>query len=236
MARNRLTQDEVTTAAQLAGVPPALALSIWQKDRKGGVGEFKLTPAMFKRHGEGSINDPVDNMHAGLAVIADGLRQSGGDWEEAIRFYYQGKTPANFRIKRTEFDDEMPESANKFYNSRELKRPLYKNSLSNKSYSDYGLPLEQDRFMDSPLQQPYNMTEEGEYNFDEGVFEGDPDAELDIGNEIDMPGFTRAMHRTMPYDTFNQELNNKGSREYEMDRYIRRLVNEEFDNGRPVRT
>lgn len=174
----RLTKDEVSTAAQLAGVPPALALAIWQKERKGGVGEFKVTPKMFKQYATGSINDPVDNMHAGLAIIAEGLRQSGGDWEEAAKFYYGGSSP-DVLSRARQFESEL------------------------------------------------------------GTEEIEPPAEMpmEMGNASNIPGYTGPMNSNVtPYDSFDQETNQMGSANYELDRYIRRLVDEEFDNGRPVRT
>lgn len=52
----RLTADEVATAAELAGVPPELAVAEWQQ---GG-----------KRFAASAAEDPVENMQDGLAALA----------------------------------------------------------------------------------------------------------------------------------------------------------------------
>lgn len=70
----RLSEDEVATAAQLAGVPSALAVAVWQD--KG-----------FKS---------VDRMHEALELLADGLRLAGNDWQGALEHYYSGgQMPGN---------------------------------------------------------------------------------------------------------------------------------------------
>src|SRR6185503_7132333 len=98
MKRNSLSEDDVALAARLARVPPELALAVWQQESssgrntatspKGAVGGFQVLPDTFKRYlPKGDINDPVDNMQAGLAVLRDGLDKSGGDPEGAAQFY-----------------------------------------------------------------------------------------------------------------------------------------------------
>lgn len=98
----RLTSDEVATAAQLMGVPPELALAIWRQESSGGantttspkgaVGGFQVMPKTFYAHMPGGdIYNPVDNMQAGLAVLAEGLTKANGDFAKAAQYYYHGK-------------------------------------------------------------------------------------------------------------------------------------------------
>src|ERR1041385_7810523 len=67
----RLTEDEVTTAAQLAGVPPALALAVWAQNKSVSV-------------------DALDQM---LSSLSEGLRKSGGDWQGATQQHYENEQP-----------------------------------------------------------------------------------------------------------------------------------------------
>lgn len=107
MAR-RLSEDDVTTLAQLHGLPPELALAIYQQETtsgtntktspKGARGGFQVMPDTFKRYMTegGNIDDPTDNATAAMRVLADGLKQAKGDPRGAAHFYYSGKTkPSN---------------------------------------------------------------------------------------------------------------------------------------------
>lgn len=270
MARRRLTADEVETAAELAGVPPELALATWQQETtsgrnvktspKGARGDFQVMPATFRRYlPDGDINDPVDNMTAALAVLADGLRRSKGDPEGAAQFYYHGRllppgvegptsgpgTPTTreygrqilakmrglgWKGRNVEFDDELPEEANPFHNSPYLKRPLHVKP-----------PPEFDRML-----KPYNVDEFGIGTYD---FDSDPEetARMQMGEEDEdeaedqllplMPGMQRAgltgplalsMNTPGIGGMGDMALARRGQENYDLDRYVRRIVDEEF--------
>lgn len=101
MGKRALTADQVSTSAKLAGVPPALALAIWDQESgsgsnaktsgKGATGDFQMMPATFQQFDPtGDINDPVDNMHAALGYMGSLLKRYNGDWEKVAQAYYHG--------------------------------------------------------------------------------------------------------------------------------------------------
>lgn len=100
MAR-RLTPDMVETYANLKGAPLPVVMAIWQQESdsgknvktspKGAVGDFQLMPATFKKYvPNGNIYDPVDNMQAGVSYIKDLADRYGGDPEKIAQAYYHG--------------------------------------------------------------------------------------------------------------------------------------------------
>lgn len=269
MARRRLTSDEVATAAELAGVMPELALAVYKQESgsgtniktspKGAVGGFQIMPATFRRYMPGGdIRDPVDNMQAGLAVLADGLQRSGGDPEGAAQFYYHGRmlrpgqegptsgpgTPTTRRYgqqvvakmrelgwKDVEFDDEMVEEDNPYYNAKELIRPLHRKPPP----------------MHDPMFMPYNTDESGVGTYD---FDSDPEetARMETGEEEEgedellplMPGMQRAgltgpLNMSMMAQGIggmgDAEMGRAGRENYDLDRYVRRIVDEEFKHA-----
>jgi len=105
----QLRPDEVRQLAQIYGVPPALALSIWQQESsagknaatssKGARGGFQVMPATFQQYNPGgNIDDPTDNAVAGLRYLRD-LMDRYGDPELAAQAYYGGR-PVGVRGKQ----------------------------------------------------------------------------------------------------------------------------------------
>lgn len=156
----RLTEDEVATAAQLAGVPPALAIAVWQTEKR------------FNN----KTRDPVDNMHEGLSMLADSLRSAGNDWEDALRMYYRGsKVPMDVMAQAGRMKEQ-----------------------------------------NDPSMQPMGET---------------PEPMTPPDQPMDIPGYTRSMNRPMPMQYEDAQANQAGAANYDFDRYIRKLIDEEFSNA-----
>ena len=86
----------VTTAANNAGVPPALALSVMQQESggnasavssAGAVGLFQLMPSSFPGQ---NIQDPTTNIDLGVGYLAQLLNQYNGDISLALAAYNAG--------------------------------------------------------------------------------------------------------------------------------------------------
>jgi soluble lytic murein transglycosylase-like protein len=84
-------QDQITQAAQAAGVPPQLALNIAQRESgfdnnavgsKGEIGIFQLLPSTAAQLGV-DPHDPVQNIAGGVAYIAQLLAMFGGAVQKA---------------------------------------------------------------------------------------------------------------------------------------------------------
>jgi hypothetical protein len=171
------------------------------------MGGFQVMPDTFRRYMPGgNMHDPVDNMHAGLAVLADGLRQARGDWEGAAQFYYHGK------LLRPGI--EGPNSGPGTPSTRQYGRQVV--AKAGGQQNDFGMP-------DMQMAEASSGFDASDLEF------GGMDEEMQI------PGFTPAQPNMLSFNQFDPQMNAMGSRNYEMDRYIRRLVDDEFNNGRPVR-
>jgi len=91
----------VTTAANSAGVPPALALAVMQQESGGNanalgpvtssgqqaVGLFQLMPSSFPGQ---NISDPTTNIDLGVGYLAKLLNQYNGDVSLALAAYNAG--------------------------------------------------------------------------------------------------------------------------------------------------
>ena len=86
----------VTTAANNAGVPPALALSVMQHESggnasavssAGAVGLFQLMPSSFPGQ---NIQDPTTNIDLGVGYLGQLLNQYNGDVSLALAAYDAG--------------------------------------------------------------------------------------------------------------------------------------------------
>lgn len=91
-------QDQITTAANAAGVPPGLALAIAQQESgfnqnavgtSGEIGVFQLLPSTAASLGV-DPTDLVQNISGGVAYLAGMLRQFGGDPQKAAAAYNCG--------------------------------------------------------------------------------------------------------------------------------------------------
>lgn len=254
MPSNRLTADDVVTNAKLMGVPPSLALSVWQQESsratgekpvvspKGAVGPFQVMPGTFKAYGPkgGDINDPVDNMLAGLSYLREGLRRSGGDPEGAAQFYYSGRilkpgergptsgpgTPdvrtygqqvASARGSTLDTGDQFGISA-------------YPNGLPG-TYM-MGLPVEGQELKDlhDPDQEGPDM-----YRWRPTDEEGEPEQDDEEETPGVPAGYNRYLTDFLPYEggfgggQDDEQMNLAGQQDYELDNYIRRLVDEEIN-------
>lgn len=112
MAKSRLTVEAITEAAMDHGIPPALALAVWEQesgrgtnprarkavphagdpDRFGSVrGEFQVLDSTFKKYfPRGNPDDPIENMLAGVKELASAYKKSGGDVESTLAVYHSG--------------------------------------------------------------------------------------------------------------------------------------------------
>lgn len=223
-----LLPDEVATAAELSGVPPELALAIWQQESssganaktsaKGARGGFQVMPDTFRRyHPTGDINDPVDNMQAGLSVLADGLRQGGGDHEKAAQFYYHGRVlppgvegptsgPGTPTVRQ--YGQQVAAKARNIVSARNPSLQQYAaapaNATDTQSSDELGL--------------------DNQY---ENVAENEPG----MGDDVDIPGLTRGFNTTpFNHGVDNMAMNQIGQEHYDVDQYIRKLVDDEFAN------
>jgi hypothetical protein len=101
-----VTREDVVAEAKRQGVPPELALSIWQQESgggknagtssKGALGGFQVMPGTFadlQKAGavpEGLTNAGLGNMVAGISYLKRGLDASGGDLRQTAKYYYGG--------------------------------------------------------------------------------------------------------------------------------------------------
>jgi soluble lytic murein transglycosylase-like protein len=93
-------QDQITAAANSAGVPAWLALNIAQRESsfsnsavgsKGEIGIFQLLPSTAAQLGV-DPTDPVQNIAGGIAYLAQLLRTFGGDAQKAAAAFNCGPT------------------------------------------------------------------------------------------------------------------------------------------------
>jgi soluble lytic murein transglycosylase-like protein len=93
-------QDQITQAANAAGVPAWLALAIAQRESglnnnvvgsKGEIGIFQLLPSTAAQLGV-DPRDPVQNIAGGVAYLAQLLRTFGGDTQKAAAAFNCGPT------------------------------------------------------------------------------------------------------------------------------------------------
>jgi len=250
MAR-RLTPDEVATLAGLYEVPAALALAVYGKESsfganpktsaKGAQGGFQVMPATFREMmPDGNIKDPVDNAIAGIKYLAKGLKKYGGDPEKAAQFYYHGSalgdgeegpdsgpgTPSTRRYGSdivASMKDIDAQRGGKTTGMASLATPSV-----NATSSDMG-----DEALNS-LTPFMNSADSGEEEPDEndlfGTGMADAGEESDLGSPENIAGFTGPLSPDVtsfggPTD---MALNAQGSQDYELDSFIRKLVDEEL--------
>lgn len=93
-------QDQITAAANAAGVPSWLALAIAQRESgfdnnavgsAGEIGIFQLLPSTAAQLGV-DPTDPVQNIAGGIAYLAQLLREFGGDTQKAAAAFNCGPT------------------------------------------------------------------------------------------------------------------------------------------------
>lgn len=93
-------QDQITQAANSAGVPAWLALRIAQRESSynnsaigsaGEIGIFQLLPSTAAQLGV-DPHDPVQNIAGGVAYLAQLLRTFGGDVQKAAAAFNCGPT------------------------------------------------------------------------------------------------------------------------------------------------
>ena len=93
-------QDQITAAANAAGVPSWLALAIAQRESgfnnnavgsAGEIGIFQLLPSTAAQLGV-DPTDPVQNIAGGVAYLAQFLREFGGDTQKAAAAFNCGPT------------------------------------------------------------------------------------------------------------------------------------------------
>lgn len=247
---NPITTDEVSMAARLAGVPVPLALAIWKQESssgtntktspKGAVGGFQVIPDTFRRYMPGgNINDPVDNMQAGLAVLSDGLKKARGDWEGAAQFYYHGRVlppgkegPTSGKGTPTtrQYGKQVMAKAQQIAASLGMASsaaaptpaladfatpPPQATEFGN---SDFGLSAE----AEPEMPDMFGMAELDESGGEEEV--------ADLGGPMDIAGYTRPlMPNVTTFGGINDvALNQQGGQDYEVEQYIRKLVDEEL--------
>lgn len=242
MAR-RLTTDIVSTYANLLGVPPPLALAIWQQESgsgtntktssKGAVGDFQVMPATFKRVlPDGNINDPVDNMRAGLMVLRDNLKRYGGDWEKAAQAYYHGKALTGPGAGPTS-GAGTPSVLQ--YGKQVLAKA---NALAGPSSTSVARTEPVPAVGEAPTQggqalenlSPYMNTAGSDTMFGNDLA-GSAPQQPDLGGSQFMPDLGR-LASAAPTGSFGAQgdlaANARGSQDYEVDRFIRQIVDEEL--------
>jgi membrane-bound lytic murein transglycosylase B len=93
-------QDQITAAANSAGVPGWLALAIAQRESgfnnnavgsRGEIGIFQLLPSTAAQLGV-DPHDPVQNIAGGVAYLAQLLNRFGGDTQKAAAAFICGPT------------------------------------------------------------------------------------------------------------------------------------------------
>lgn len=94
-----MNNDDVIRIAQEEGVPPNVALAILKQENSkdsdvssaGAVGTAQILPTTFNSlMPDGDINNPKDNVRAGIKYIKQGLDKHGGDPAAAAAYYYGG--------------------------------------------------------------------------------------------------------------------------------------------------
>jgi soluble lytic murein transglycosylase-like protein len=92
------TQQQIVSAANNAGVDPALALAVAQQESgfnpnaissAGATGLFQLMPATAASLGV-NPSDPTQNIQGGISYLAQLLEQYGGDVSNALWAYNAG--------------------------------------------------------------------------------------------------------------------------------------------------
>ncbi len=93
-------RDEVRAAAEVHGVDEALVRAIMHAEswfnpaavsHAGAQGLMQLMPATQARFGVADPFDPVDNISAGVAYLAELLDEFDNDWELAVAAYNAGE-------------------------------------------------------------------------------------------------------------------------------------------------
>lgn len=94
-----MTEDDIRRIAQEEGVPfEAVKAILGQENSKetdiserGAVGKMQVMPKTFNAVlPGGNINDPEDNLRAGVRYLKQGLAATGGDFQKAAQYYYAG--------------------------------------------------------------------------------------------------------------------------------------------------
>lgn len=94
-------RDEVRAAAEIHGVDEALVRAIMHAEswfnpaavsHAGAQGLMQLMPATQARFGVADPFDPLDNISAGVAYLAELLDEFENDWELAVAAYNAGET------------------------------------------------------------------------------------------------------------------------------------------------
>lgn len=94
-------RDEVRAAAEVHGVDEALVRAIMHAEswfnpaavsHAGAQGLMQLMPATQSRFGVADPFDPLDNISAGVAYLAELLSKFEDDWELAVAAYNAGET------------------------------------------------------------------------------------------------------------------------------------------------
>lgn len=251
MAARNISEDDVTTIARLYGVPPSLALSIWEqessknrtgkgKDGKplvssaGARGPMQVMPGTFKEMMSegGDIDNPVDNLVAGVKYLAKGLQRSGGDPEGAAQFYY-GRLLKPGEEGRTSGPGTP---TNRGYGKQVVAR-------MGSEFSNTGSPAEPNTQLAlyTPSGEPGIATDlygNNDYAPDgmPQMDEEDDSDEDDTGTpaDTDSPLSRLALYGGGQQDDSQNMgfLDQMGSQQdHELDRYVRRLVDDEFANG-----
>ena len=93
-------REEVRTAAEVHGVDEALVRAIMHAEswfnpaavsHAGAQGLMQLMPATQTRFGVADPFDPLDNISAGVAYLAELLDEFDNDWELAVAAYNAGE-------------------------------------------------------------------------------------------------------------------------------------------------
>jgi len=103
-----LSADEIARRADryaaLNRVPPALVRAVIETESgfnpravspKGAMGLMQLMPSIVKERGVRDPFDPDQNLEAGTALLADLLREYGGDYAKALAAYNAGRGAVN---------------------------------------------------------------------------------------------------------------------------------------------
>lgn len=94
-------REEVRAAAEVYGVDEALIRAVVHAEswfdvravsRAGAEGLMQLMPATQARFGVADPFDPLDNISAGVAYLAELLSRFENDWELAVAAYNAGET------------------------------------------------------------------------------------------------------------------------------------------------
>ncbi len=248
MAR-RLTPDIIATHARLRGVPEALALAVAQQESGfktaavsplGAVGAFQVMPDTFKKMMPGgNIDDPIDNMEAGLKYLKQGLDQGGGDPEKALQFYYSGRIlrPGEDISGGKGFPTTRAYPKQVLARMRDFERQGYGTATAAATTP----PLAQ---LATP-RTGATSTEPGTTGLTDALFGtsdlGRMSQQPDLGRLSQMPDLGRMsqmpdLGRLAGSNTVGSfaggpeevAMNEAGSQDYELDQYIRQMVDEEL--------